>query len=128
MQEPSSKGSPSEELWAGVEAALGSWHAAHPDATLAEMEAAVEEQLTRLRTHLLQARVAAESAAAEAERPRCPRCGTPLQRRGRRRRTLTGRGGGTLHLERSYYECPACGGGLFPSGGRTGSKRVSLAN
>jgi YgiT-type zinc finger domain-containing protein len=116
MQEPPRDGAPSEELWAGVEAALGDWHAAHPDATLAEMEAAVEEQLTRLRTHLLQARLAAGAAAAGAERPACPQCGTPLQRRGRRRRTLTGRGGGALHLERPYYECPACGGGLFPPG------------
>ena len=116
MPERPERVSPSEELWAGVEAALGRWHAEHPEATLAEMEAAVEEQLTRLRTHLLQARVAAGSAAAEAERPACPHCGTPLQRRGRRRRTLTGRGGGALHLERPYYECPACGSGLFPPG------------
>jgi YgiT-type zinc finger domain-containing protein len=116
MQEPPRDAS-SEDLWAGVEAVLGNWHAAHPDATLAEMEAAVEEQLTRLRTHLLQARLTAGTAeAAETERPRCPQCGTPLQRRGRRRRTLTGRGGGALHLDRPYYECPACGSGLFPPG------------
>src|SRR5262249_17366833 len=95
MQEPPRDGAPSEELWAGVEAALGAWHAAHPDATLAEMEAAVEEQLTRLRTHLLQARLTAgAAAAANAERPPGPPCGAPLRRRGRRPRAPTGRGRG----------------------------------
>jgi ribosomal protein L34E len=107
-----------EGVWREVEAALSAWHAAHPDASFAALEAAVEEQVSRVRTRLLGERV---TAAAEQERPAtarpvCPDCGTPLQRRGRRARTLTARGGGTLRLERPYYTCPACGSGLFPPG------------
>jgi hypothetical protein len=102
-------------LWSAVEAALAGWHAAHPDAPLAEIEVAVEEQLQRVRAALLQARVDAV-AAQEAAHPACPGCGIPLQRRGQHPRTLTARGGGTLRLERAYYTCSACGTGLFPPG------------
>lgn len=104
-------------VWSEVEAALTAWHAAHREASFAEMEAAVEEQVSRLRTQLLGERVAAVGSEAPASAPpACPDCGTPLQRRGRRARTLTARGGGTLRIERPYYTCPACGGGLFPPG------------
>jgi YgiT-type zinc finger domain-containing protein len=104
--------------WGEAEAALAAWHAAHPDASFEEIEAAVEEQVSRLRTRLLGERVAAVAAQepSESPRPACPACGTPLQRRGRRARTLTARGGGTLRVERPYYACPACGSGLFPPG------------
>jgi tRNA(Ile2) C34 agmatinyltransferase TiaS len=103
-------------VWTEVEAALAAWHTAHPDASLAEIEAAVEQELSRLRTHLLHERVTTLAEATERARPGCPQCGTPLQRRGRRARTLTGRGGAPLRVERQYYECPACGSGLFPPG------------
>lgn len=104
--------------WGEVEAALAAWHAAHPAASFAEIEAAVEEQVSRLRTHLLGERVAAAAAQEPAERarPACSACGKPLQRRGRHARTLTARGGGTVRVERPYYVCSACGTGLFPPG------------
>jgi hypothetical protein len=105
-------------LWQAVEADLAAWHAAHPDAPLAAIEAAVEARVSQLRTALLQARVdtATAQVAAESARPVCPGCGGPLQRRGHHRRTLTARGGGRLRVERPYYTCSACGTGLFPPG------------
>ncbi len=117
MEEAAGNRAPDAKVWTEVEAALAAWHAAHPDAPLAEIEAAVEEQVSRLRTQLLRERVAvAAQETTERARPACPQCGTPLQRRGRRVRTLTARGGGTLRVERSYYECPGCGTGRFPPG------------
>jgi YgiT-type zinc finger domain-containing protein len=118
MDEGGEPRGPEAGAWTEVEAALAAWHAAHPDAPLAEIEAAVEEQVNRLRTQLLRERVAAVAAQEPpaGDPPTCPACGTPLQRRGRRARTLTARGGGTLHVERPYYACPACGGGIFPPG------------
>jgi hypothetical protein len=105
-------------VWSEAEGALSAWHAAHPEASFEELETAVEEQVSRLRAQLLGERVAAvagqESSASAA--PTCPDCGTPLERRGRRARTLTARGGGTLRMERPYYTCPACKRGLFPPG------------
>jgi hypothetical protein len=105
-----------QTLWGAVEADLAAWHAAHPDAPLAEIEAAVEARVSQLRAALLQARVGAAAAQEAAAQPAGPGCGAPLQRRGRHPRTLTARGGGTLRVERSYYECPGCGTGRFPPG------------
>jgi hypothetical protein len=109
---------PAATVWEEAETALSAWHAAHPAASFADLEAAVEEHVNRLRTQLLGERVAAAAAQepSASTRPVCPGCGTLLQRRGRRPRTLTARGGGTVRVERPYYACPACGTGLFPPG------------
>ena len=39
-----------------VQRELAAWHSTHPDATLAEIEAAVEEQLNRVRAQLIEQR------------------------------------------------------------------------
>lgn len=52
----------------------------------------------------------------EAESARCPVCETPLVKRGKHSRSLQGRGGQEIRLERSYGTCPVCGTGLFPPG------------
>ena len=95
------------------------WRLQHPKATLTELEAAIDERLARLRTKLLHDAALASPAAdwhnAPAdERPRCPRCRTPLQLRGTQPRTLQTHGGRDLVLERSYGVCPTCQAGLFP--------------
>ena len=107
----------SEEILSG----LREWRTAHPTATFAEIQAAVDERLDRLRATLLQ-EVALASAAAEgaavptAERPICPECGERMAPRGTRDRTLTAQGDQAVKLTRSYWVCPACGAGLFPPG------------
>ncbi len=107
---------PSGTIWGEAAGTLSAWHATHPEASFAEIEAAVEEQVNRLRAQLLRERVAAAQEPEESARPACPACGKPLQRRGRQARTLTARGGGTVRVERPYYVCSACGTGLFPPG------------
>jgi hypothetical protein len=96
---------------------LREWRQQHPRATLAEIEAALDERLTRLRAQMLQD-LALASAAADlrgaAERPACPDCGAPLQAVGQHERRLTTHGDRPLTLARSYARCPACGAGLFP--------------
>jgi YgiT-type zinc finger domain-containing protein len=94
-----------------VEAALRDWHAAHPQATLAEIEQMVDHLWHPVRASLV-SRVAGEAATD----PRCPRCGMALVKRGRRRRRLTTHGDATLQLERDYQRCPACGEGFFSPG------------
>jgi RNase P subunit RPR2 len=100
---------------------LREWRAAHPHATFAEIEAAVDDRLDELRARMVEEAAQASRAASlrevpEAERPRCPDCGQTLVERNRARRTLTVRGNRPIHLERSYGVCPACGAGLFPPG------------
>ena len=106
-----------EAVWSG----LADWRAAHPKATLSEIEAALNERLDRLRARLL-ADLALASAAADVragsgeERPRCERCGVVLHARGPSDRTLLTQGGAAVPLRRTYLACPACGDGSFPPG------------
>jgi hypothetical protein len=110
--------------WRGVAEEVGrelaDWRAAHPRATLAEIEAVVLEAMERLQARYLedlaQASAAADLAAAPAEgRPTCPECGGRLAAAGRQERAvLTPRQRAPLRLRRSYGVCPACGAGLFP--------------
>ncbi len=92
---------------------LTAWHSTHPDATFAELEAAVEEQLDRIRVQLLQ-----ECAAGAwvDEHPLCKECGEPMKPETTSKRTLLLRGDQPLELERHYVVCPRCGAGLFPPG------------
>ena len=114
-----------EGRWAQVVAEVTSgfadWRAAHPRATLRELEAALDERWARARARLLEDAALASRAAdltsqPVTERPRCPDCGGTLQARGQRRRRVTVTGDQTVELRRSYAVCPACGAGLFPPG------------
>jgi YgiT-type zinc finger domain-containing protein len=100
---------------------MADWRAAHPKATFAEIEAAVDERLGRMRARMLEAAALASAAAdvrgsEAADRPVCPDCGQVLAARGVRERTLRVPGQQTVTLARSYTVCPACGAGLFPPG------------
>ena len=92
---------------------LAAWHSTRPRATLAEIEVAVEQQIERLRTHLLNDHA---EAGWREERPLCPKCGATMVPRTRGTRTLILRGDQSLDLDRSYVVCPRCGEGLFPPG------------
>lgn len=87
--------------FAAVEAELAAWRAAHPQATFAELEAAVEAGVAHLRRSFLQAAVPREPDAREATRPRCGGCAIPLAARGQRRRTVQIWGEQAVDLERT---------------------------
>src|SRR6266852_1666219 len=95
-------------------ASVARWRAAHPQATLAEIEQAVDEQMNRLRARMIE-QAAQASAAAESQASQglvCEQCGQALQ----------AHGGQEVEVERIYSSCPQCGGGFFPPGsGITGS-------
>jgi YgiT-type zinc finger domain-containing protein len=97
---------------------MAAWRVAHPHATLAEIEAALDDRIAALRSHLLSETVAASpltdwSATPADQRPTCPQCGATLRPRGKRSRHLRTQGG-LITLERTYGVCPACGTGVFP--------------
>ena len=109
------------QLMDEVQTGMREWRTAHPTASFAEIEAAVDERLAGVRARMLEAAALASRAAdigglAAAERPQCPDCGQPLVERGRHTRTLTAVGDQAVQLERSYAVCPSCGRGLFPPG------------
>jgi hypothetical protein len=96
---------------------IASWRAAHPEATLAEIEAAVDEQMNRLRAYMIEEVAQAsplEQADAEQQARKCPQCGERMQARGKHRRRLQTQGGHQVTLMRQYLSCPACGYSFFP--------------
>jgi len=99
-------------------AAVAQWRQAHPQATLAEIEQAVDEQINRLRAQMIQdtAQVSEVAPSQEAHGLVCEHCGQPLQARGRARRRWQTQGRQQVELERTYVTCPQCGGGFFPPG------------
>jgi hypothetical protein len=107
------------ELAEEVLTGMKEWRLTHPQATFAEIEAALDARLARLRARMLQDAALASAAtsfrdAPQATRPVCPTCGEPLVARGRARRCLQTQGGQEVVLDRHDGVCPACGTGLFP--------------
>ena len=94
------------------------WRLQHPDATLTEIEQALDQRWYRLRARMLEdlalEREAANWQSKAADRPTCPDCGRTLIRRGRQPRQLKTHGGHELTLTRSYGYCPFCKKGHFP--------------
>jgi hypothetical protein len=114
------------ELAEEVITGMQEWRLQHPKATLAEIEAALDARLARLRARMLQDAALASAATAwkdtpAAAHPTCPHCGTALVSRGGATRHLETQGGVELTLERTYGVCPVCQTGLFPPGSGTGA-------
>ncbi len=100
---------------------LADWRAAHPRATLQEIERTLDERLAVLRARMLEdLALASTQADVEAlpaeERPPCPACGGQVEARGAKMRYLTTTYNRQITLTRSYAVCPTCGTGLFPPG------------
>ena len=104
----------SSELLTGMH----EWRLRHSDATLTEIEQALDERWFRLRARMLQdlalEREAANWHSTATDPPTCPDCGHKLIRRGRQPRHLKTHGNHTLALSRSYGYCPSCKRGHFP--------------
>ena len=108
-----------QELASAAFSGVVEWRLAHPTATWAEVERAVDERLAAVRARLLQDVAEASAARDLADGqalPACPHCGTGMTRAGRRRRRLRTDGEQAVTLTRAYARCPACGTGLFPPG------------
>src|SRR5947209_7461593 len=110
-----------QQVSAGLRDVLGmtEWRKEHPQATWAEIEAAVDEQMNQVRAQLLQELVQMGESEdwrtiPAGERPTCVTCGEPLWARGEQTRWIQTTGGQAVKLRRTYGTCPACGGGFFP--------------
>ena len=96
-------------------AALDAWRQAHPKATWAEIEAAVDAQLGALRAQVLgDTAMASDATALDGEERVCPDCGERLHGAGRRRRRRRSEQDTVIDVARHYARCPVCGTGLFP--------------
>ena len=112
-----------EPQWHAETAAVRSgrkdWRAQQPTATVAQIEAAVDERLSGLRARM-RARLALASAATAGRdqpmraRPVCAPCGTRLEPRGDHARAVVTQGNHPVHREREDAPGPTCGVGLVP--------------
>jgi hypothetical protein len=109
------------QVSAGLSDVLGmsQWRKEHPQATWAEIEAAVDEQINPLRAQLLEDLVGMGqgedwSERPPEDRPTCATCGRPLWARGEQTRYIQTTGGEAVKLRRTYGTCPTCGVGFFP--------------
>ena len=64
-------------------AAIEEWQREHPEATLTEIEEAVDSRIADVRTRMVEelaqgGRTAKLARPAKEERPECPRCGQPV--------------------------------------------------
>jgi hypothetical protein len=99
---------------AQVRADVQAWRAAHPAATLKQIEQEVDRRLAAARARLVEAAALAGPVAATP--PPCPACGGAMRWEGERTRRLTTTHDEAIELTRRYARCPRCGSGLFPPG------------
>jgi hypothetical protein len=107
------------EISEDVITGMREWREQHPQATMREIESALDERLARLRARMLQDTALSSRTRdwrGEGEGVKCPECETKLELRGKQKRHLQTHGGEEVVLSREYGKCPNCGGGLFPPG------------
>jgi RNase P subunit RPR2 len=100
---------------------LKKWRRAHPRATYVQIEDEVHKRLMQLEARLIESAVEQSQSrewgrGSEREAVLCSKCATPLQARGKQKRTFQGNGGENVTLSRTYGTCPKCGESLFPPG------------
>lgn len=107
-------GEMSEEMTSG----MTEWRVQHPEATFREIEEELDERMAEMRARMLSdaAMHSKKTEWGKEERPKCKGCGSEVQKRGKKKRTMQTQGGKEVELEREYGVCPKCGESFFPSG------------
>ncbi len=90
---------------------LHAWRARHLEASFDEIANQVTPRRRVLMGKLLNE--LAVKADERVEAPMCEECGAAMRYRGRPERQV-GHREGDVELERAYYYCDSCEGGLFP--------------
>lgn len=104
-----------EDEIAEMLAKIQEWERGNPEATLTEIEEAVDAELAGLRKVLIESVVNKEKAG-ESEKVSCPRCGQAMMKNGQKKRELKSKGGEKIAIEREQMRCHHCGMTLFPPG------------
>jgi YgiT-type zinc finger domain-containing protein len=93
---------------------LNKWEAENEDATLTQMEEAIDAELAGIRQQWLE-QMAREGENREA-RALCPNCDQPMMKNGRKKRPLCTKNGDKVTIEREQMRCHHCGMTVFPPG------------
>lgn len=109
------KDSPFKNLTDEMAEKVHAWSQANPQATLTEIEKAVEKELATVRRSVVE-RIAQTREVGESKRQACPGCGSQMVKNGRKKRKLKTKEGQVIELERQQLRCLQCGMTLFPPG------------
>lgn len=102
-----------QDLQDKINAAIEEWRREHPEATLTEIEEAVDTRLAPMRAKMVQD-LAQEGRTADLKKlprdkwPPCPRCGRRVVANGKAKRQLQTAHGQTIELERHQAYCRSC--------------------
>ena len=91
-------------------------HTSKPDLT--QIEEIVLQLRERLGKQMVQAVIGRQENRQPAQKMSCPVCKGELEAKGEKGNQVETRVG-SLRIERSYYYCPRCRQGFFPSGSAT---------
>jgi hypothetical protein len=91
------------------------WYDAHPEATFDEMDEEVGEEGRGYLGKLMELTLRRGDLGAQAEAPRCERCGEEMEFKGYPEKGVQGLKA-EVGVRRAYYVCSACGVGFFPPG------------
>jgi uncharacterized protein with PIN domain len=97
---------------------LMEWDEQTAKPNLTQIEEIVLELRQRLGKQLAHAVLARQENSQPAERMRCAECQGELEPKGPKRNRVESQIG-SIQMERSYYYCPRCRQGFFPSGSAT---------
>jgi hypothetical protein len=101
------------------------WHEGSEEPTLTEIEDVILELRKRMGERMEQAVIEEQEATHPVPGPACPTCGREMHYKGMKKLTVRGRTG-DIELERAYYYCDRCRGGLFPPGSTTEAESEAL--
>jgi hypothetical protein len=101
-------------------ATVKAWHAAHPEATLSEIEAEMLKVRQQITEQMTAALIEAQPSRRPKEKPLCPTCGRRMRYKDAVETSVQSQVG-VIRYSRGYYYCPHCKSGLFPPGSPTGA-------
>lgn len=91
------------------------WQEKSHGPNLSEFEDEILAARKKVSIALLEEMLAGEEQREPVEAARCPKCGEPMEAKGKQPQVIETRVG-TLRVEREYYYCTHCKAGLFPPG------------
>jgi hypothetical protein len=101
------------------------WHEETEAPTLMQIEDAVLELRKRLGERWTKMVIEEQEAVRPVPGPACPECGREMHYKDMKKTTIETRSG-EMGLERAYYYCKDCRGGLFPPGSAIESENEAL--
>jgi uncharacterized protein with PIN domain len=101
------------------------WHEKTKAPTLTEIEDTVLELRKRMGERMTKMVIDKQEAVRPVPGPACPECGREMHYKDMKKTTIEARSG-EVALERAYYYCKGCRGGLFPPGSAIESEDEAL--